>query len=192
MLLLLRYLGKLRECAATTHALGNVGRTVGCFSSPVAASPVERRAVLDAARVAGFVDAQVFSAADCLCAVYARKHPVSPGSKSETVIMVDVGQLQTTVVVASFGESEGGVAEATKNLPAGCPYSVLGVRSDEDLGASHFDGKMFQHFRGMVKKKYSHDVIPGSKQGLRLLLACRCLRELLSTTPTAETAVEVR
>lgn len=43
-----------------------------------------------------------------------------------------------------------------------------------------------------MKKKYAHDVLPGSKQGLRLLLACRRLRELLSTTPTAETSVEVR
>lgn len=124
---------------------------------------------------------------------------MAPGSDPETVIMVDVGQLQTTVVVASFGEGmaasgegEGGVAEATKTPSAGCPYAVLGVRSDEDLGASHFDGKMFQHFREAVKKKYSHDVVPGSKQGLRLLIACRRLRELLSTTPTAETAVEVR
>lgn len=42
-----------------------------------------------------------------------------------------------------------------------------------------------------VKTKYHHDVLPGTKEGLRLLLACRRLRELLSTTPTAETTVEV-
>eukprot|EP00903_Cladosiphon_okamuranus_P005639 g5605.t1 len=199
--ILAMYLGKLRECASATPASGDAGRIVGCFSSPVAASPVERRAVLDAARIAGFADAKVFPASDCLCAVYSRKHPVAPGSNPETVIIVDIGQLQTTVVAASFGEAaaaaaagegEGAdvVAEATKSPSAGCPYSVLGVRSDEDLGASHFDGKMFHHFRGVVKEKYSHDVVPGSKQGLRLLIACRRLRELLSTTPTAETAVE--
>eukprot|EP00752_Nemacystus_decipiens_P016369 g14634.t2 len=196
--ILAMYLGKLRECASATHAPSDVGQTVGCFSSPVAASPVERRAVLDAARIAGFSDAKVFPASDCLCAVYSRKHPVAPGSDPEAVIMVDVGQLQTTVVVASFGEGaaaavgggEGGEAEATKTSATGCPSSVLAVRSDEDLGASHFSGRMFHHFREAVKKKYGHDVVPGSKQGLRLLLACRRLRELLSTTPTAETAVE--
>lgn len=156
---------------------------------------------MDAARIAGFADARVFPASDCLCAVYCRKHPVAPGSDPEIVMMVDVGQLQTTVVVASFGggaaaagetEGEGGEAKATKPSSGGCPYSVLGVRSDEDLGASHFSGEMFKHFRETVKEKYSHDVVPGSKQGLRLLLACRRLRELLSTTPTAETTVEVR
>lgn len=143
---------------------------------------------------------QVFPASDCLCAVYSRKHPVAPGSSPEAVIMIDVGQQQTTVVVASFGEGtaaageegKGGEIKGPKDLSAGCPYSVLGVRSDEDLGAAHFSGKMFRHFREVVKEKYSHDVVPGTKQGLRLLMACRRLRELLSTTPTAETTVEVR
>ncbi|CAM9476852.1 unnamed protein product [Pylaiella littoralis] len=206
--ILAMYLCKLRECAAPADAPVE-GATVppcrGCFSSPVAASPVQRRAVLDAARIAGFADAKVFPASDCLCAVYARKHPVSPASTPETVLMVDVGRLQTTVVVARFGEavlaggSEGDVPEAksdakekpsTAAAAAVCPYSVLAVQSDEDLGAFHFDRRMFQHFQGVVKEKYAHDILPGSKQGLRLLLACRRLRELLSTTPTAETAVE--
>lgn len=43
-----------------------------------------------------------------------------------------------------------------------------------------------------VESKYGHKVLPGTKSGLRLLLACRRLRELLSTTPTAGTTVEVR
>ncbi|CAN0171906.1 unnamed protein product, partial [Ectocarpus fasciculatus] len=203
--ILAMYLCKLRACAAPTQAPGGGGgegatatACKGCFSSPAAASPVERRAVLDAARIAGFADAKVFPASDCLCAVYARKHPVSPGSAPETVIMVDVGRLQTTVVVARFGEGGDGsddpVANADsqqkKNAAAPCPYSVLAVRSNVDLGAFHFDDRMFQHFQGLVKKKYQHDVLPGSKQGIRLLLACRRLRELLSTTPTAETTVE--
>ncbi|CAN0221215.1 unnamed protein product, partial [Ectocarpus sp. 13 AM-2016] len=202
--ILAMYLCKLRACAAPTQASGGSGEGTsatackGCFSSPAAASPVERRAVLDAARIAGFADAKVFPASDCLCAVYAQKHPVSPGSAPETVIMVDVGRLQTTVVVARFGEgggeSDAPVAKADtqqkKNPATPCTYSVLAVRSNVDLGAFHFDDRMFRHFQGLVKKKYEHDVLPGSKQGIRLLLACRRLRELLSTTPTAETAVE--
>ncbi|CAM9498856.1 unnamed protein product, partial [Ectocarpus sp. 12 AP-2014] len=202
--ILAMYLCKLRACATPTQASDGNGEGAsatackGCFSSPAAASPVERRAVLDAARIAGFTDAKVFPASDCLCAVYARKHPVSPGSAPETVIMVDVGRLQTTVVVARFGEgggeSDAPVAKADtqqkRNPAAPCTYSVLAVRSNVDLGAFHFDDRMFRHFQGLVKKKYEHDVLPGSKQGIRLLLACRRLRELLSTTPTAETAVE--
>lgn len=97
--------------------------------------------------------------------MYARKHPVSPASTPETVLMVDVGCLQTTVVVARFGEavlaggSEGDVPEAksdakekpsTAAAAAVCPYSVLAVQSDEDLGAFHFDRRMFQHFQGVV------------------------------------------
>lgn len=60
-----RYLCKLRACAAPTQAPGGgeegaaATACKGCFSSPAAASPVERRAVLDAARIAGFADAKV-------------------------------------------------------------------------------------------------------------------------------------
>lgn len=43
-----------------------------------------------------------------------------------------------------------------------------------------------------VQSRYKQDVQPGTKQGLRLLSGCRRLRELLSTTPTAEVTVEVR
>lgn len=105
----------------------------------------------------------MFPASDCLCAVYARKHPVSPGSAPETVVMVDVGRLQTTVVVARFGEAAdgdgGGEGEGSKSdttkidksaAAVACPYSVLAVRSDEDLGAFHFDRRMFRHFQAAV------------------------------------------
>lgn len=72
--------------------------------------------------------------------------------------MVDVGRLQTTVVVARFGEGGDGsddpVANADsqqkKNAAAPCPYSVLAVRSNVDLGAFHFDDRMFLHFQGLV------------------------------------------
>lgn len=60
-----RYLCKLRACAAEANARsGGDGAASesckGCFSTPVSASPVARRAVLDAARVAGFTDAKVW------------------------------------------------------------------------------------------------------------------------------------
>ncbi len=101
--------------------------------------------------------------------MYARKHPVLvlPGAPPETVAMVDVGRLQTTVVVANFGgpaagaaaegagTDESGAADAKGNKPSAaaaavCSYSVLAVRSDEDLGAFNFDNKMFRHFQGVV------------------------------------------
>lgn len=75
-------------------------------------------------------------------------------------MMVDVGHLQTTVVVARFGEGGGesdipvakADSEQKKNAAVPCPYSVLAVRSNVDLGAFHFDDRMFQHFQGLVSE----------------------------------------
>lgn len=92
--------------------------------------------------------------------------------------MVDMGRLQTNVLVARFGRpipaesGEGGgdggadEAEASKGEAAskeeqqqqqaagevatGYPFSVLKVASDHDLGAFSFDQRMFEHFREQV------------------------------------------
>lgn len=97
--------------------------------------------------------------------------------------MIDMGRLQTTVIVACFGEEmsdeeAGGIGEPADDQTAGvtgsdtpaaksskgsttvksingkdkCPYTVLAVRSDEDLGALNFDHRMFQHFAGVVSE----------------------------------------
>lgn len=124
---------------------------------------------------------QVFPASDCLCAVYARKHPVLPGAPPETVAMVDIGRLQTTVVLANFGgpaagaagegagtdesgaaDAEGKKTSAAAAAAAVCSYSVLAVRSDEDLGAFNFDNKMFRHFQGVVSQPASQPARSGS------------------------------
>ena len=57
-----RYLCKLRSCAAESKAPGGsneMAQLRGCFSSPESDAPAKRRALLDAARVAGFADPKV-------------------------------------------------------------------------------------------------------------------------------------
>ena len=79
-----------------------------------------------------------------------------------------MGRLQTTVVVSRFGEEGkqeekgeekeagasgdggGGGGESSRRGSAGCPYSVLARRNDDDLGAFSFDLRMFDHFQGQV------------------------------------------
>ncbi|CAN0500866.1 unnamed protein product, partial [Discosporangium mesarthrocarpum] len=45
-------------------------------------------------------------------------------------------------------------------------------------------------FPAQLKTSRGVEIQPGTKQGLRLLAACRRLRELLSTIPVASTTVE--
>lgn len=116
---------------------------------------------------------QVFPAADCLCAVYARKHPVPPGATPQVILIVDMGRLQTTVVVARFGQEGTGAVdcEATEMQSATkCPYSVLAVRGDEDLGAFNFDDRMFRHFQGAVSVGVMHALCVVKRS-----LACACV-----------------
>lgn len=78
-----------------------------------------------------------------------------------------MGRLQTTVIVARFGEEGGqeeakekevadasgggdGPGESGKRASVGCPYSMLARQSDEDLGAFSVDLRMFDHFQGQV------------------------------------------
>lgn len=81
--------------------------------------------------------------------------------------MVDMGHLQTTVIVASFGgeDGDGGDGDQESSAPPTteamtstkgsaanrCPYKVLAVRSDQELGALSFDERMFQHFGAEVR-----------------------------------------
>ncbi|CAM9918324.1 unnamed protein product, partial [Discosporangium mesarthrocarpum] len=99
--LLAMLIAKLRSCA-----MKRVGETgdlrLGCFSCSPAASLTHRRAVLDAAKIAGFQEAKVFTAPECLCAAYAQKHPVLPGADPEPILMVDMGHLQTSISVSRF------------------------------------------------------------------------------------------
>lgn len=123
---------------------------------------------------------QAFPASQCLCAAYAKKHPVGPDSEPETLLIVDMGQLQTTVVVARFGEIDeeesepapavgeaGGVESSASTEAEGkskskankfrkgaikCPFKVLNIKCDRDLGACSFDQQMFEHFVGKVRK----------------------------------------
>lgn len=63
---------------------------------------------------------------------------------------MDMGKLHTTMVVARLGrEKQEENAENDKDETS-CPYSVLAVRSDDNLGAFHYDQRMFEHFQGVV------------------------------------------
>ena len=63
----------------------------------------------------------------------------------------------------------------------------LATRQDLDLGAMHFDVRIFQH---LAQVKGAGDPTPGSKRGLRLLGGAERLRKLLSQIRDASVTVE--
>lgn len=127
------------------------------FAVPKAFPPAHAKALLDAAAVAGLgpEDVMVTTATDALLAAYRQKHPAgefaADGGERRTVLLVDVGYAQTSVVVFAMGAE-------------GFPL-VLAEAYDAALGASNVDDRLFAHFAGEIAQKYGAEegaVAPGA------------------------------
>ena len=81
--------------------------------------------------------------------------------------LVEMGHTHSTVVILRVSE-EGPIKLATGY--------------DSELGALHFDIKLFDHYAKTFKANGSVEsmIEPGSKRGLRLLTGCERIRKLLS------------
>lgn len=92
-----------------------------------------------------------------------------------------MGHTQSTAVVVKIGSFESNdVPLATK----------LSHATNDNLGALHFDLKLFEHFSSICGVKHGGAVIPGSKRGQRLILGCERIRKLLSQLPESSITVE--
>jgi molecular chaperone DnaK (HSP70) len=92
-----------------------------------------------------------------------------------------MGHTQSTAVVVKIGSFESNDAPlATK----------LSHATNDNLGALHFDLKLFEHFSSICAAKHGGAVIPGSKRGQRLILGCERIRKLLSQLPESSITVE--
>jgi hypothetical protein len=148
------------------------------------------RAVREACTIAG-IDLKIVStidASDCLVATYARKiqglrAPEKASLEGKTVVLIEMGHTQSTVVVIKIGSFE-----ATDSPIA----TKLSHSNDCDLGGLNFDMKLFDHFSSVCEKKQGGGgpVVPGSKRGQRLILGCERIRKLLSQLPESSITVE--
>jgi len=117
---------------------------------------------------------------DCLIATYSRKlQALRPSDRSalngKKGLLIEVGHTQTTIVIVSI-DNEG-------------PSKVCFSHSDS-IGALYFDLLLFEHFSKIVQDKHCSKVVPGSKQGQRLLGGCERIRKLLSQLPESSITVE--
>jgi heat shock protein 4 len=174
----------LRHLYEEVHkAYGN--NAVVCFPLHPNASNSVARAYKEAAQIAGLEENKIFLAdsSDCLVATYARKITGLGGAEKcnligKNVILIDMGHTETTVVAVRYNDKE-------STLP-----QKLGVAFDENLGAYHFDLKLFEHFAHICEVKHKVKILPGTKQGKRLLAGCERIRKLLSQLSESEITVE--
>lgn len=127
----------------------------------------------------------LYQSSDCLLSSYHRKilalgGPKEVGLLGKYVMIVDIGHLFTNIIVVQYPENYEGDAEPKK----------IDVQFDSDLGAYHFDLKIFDYFAKQVEEKYKEKIVFNSKRGTRLLAGCERIRKLLSQLNEASITIE--
>jgi len=133
----------------------------------------ERRAVLDAAQIAGLNVLRLMNENLAVAVSYGllRKLPAEPIK----VLFVDVGASHTNASVVLFHESK---------------LQVLSAATDPQFGGRSFDLFLFNHFAEQIKQKYKMDVTTNVKATLKLFKEAAAVKIKLSANNTVPWAVE--
>ncbi|CAG0913391.1 unnamed protein product [Notodromas monacha] len=161
-------LTKLRDIADA--AIG--GRTVDCvISVPSYFTDPERRALLDAATIAGFNVLKQMNDSTAVALAYGLYRTDLPNveEKPRNVVFVDVGYSSMQVYAAAYNKGK---------------LKMLSCVSDPTLGGRDLDLALAQHFRNEFIGKYKMDVATNSRAWLRLTTEVEKLKKQMSANST--------
>ena len=165
---------------------------------------------LYAAYAAGMEHTRVVETSSAYASCYQQKFPefvqpsdndkVEEEAKSPTtkaILVVDMGQSQTTVAVVQGGGGEGNSSKVDgddKNVKEETTSSVsqpviLSSSRHKSLGAGSMDIQLWKHFCSTLKI-LPNDTPKSSRRSKRLLEGCQKLKELLSQLPQATVTVD--
>jgi len=132
-----------------------------------------RRAILDAASIAGLTVLSLMNETLALAVTYGllRKLP----KEEIKVCFVDVGASHTNAAVYAFSEGK---------------IRTLGVASDERFGGRNFDMILFNHLAQDIKNRYKMDVTTNPKAAFKLMNCCKRTKTTLSANLTVPWSVE--
>lgn len=109
---------------------------------------VQRRALLDAANIAGLNVLRLINETTAVALQYGILKPL-PKDQELKCLFVDVGHSTTQVSLVSFTEGK---------------LTVLGTAADRNLGGRDFDELLVTHFKNYIKEKYKMDVVRKTKE----------------------------
>ncbi|KAG0222758.1 heat shock protein 70 family [Mortierella sp. GBAus27b] len=168
------YLTKLKEITAN--------ETKAPVSDCVIAIPswytdVQRRAVLDAAEIAGLNPLRLINDSTAIALGYGITKTDLPEDKEKprNVCFIDVGHSSYTVSVVSFVKGQ---------------LTVKSRAFDKHFGGRDFDRMLVDHFAAQFKTKYGIDVKSNGKALIRLMTGCERLKKVLSANPEAPLNIE--
>lgn len=183
-----RYLGEARVFTATqvfATMLGNLKEIAQknlnaavvdcCIGIPIYFTDLQRRAVLDAATIAGLHPLHLIHETTATALAYGIYKTDLPENDQLNVAFVDVGHASMQVCIAGFKKGQ---------------LKVLAHSYDRSLGGRDFDEALFHHFAAKFKEEYKIDVYQNARASLRLRTACEKLKKVLSANPEAPLNIE--
>ncbi|KAL2332389.1 hypothetical protein Fmac_019970 [Flemingia macrophylla] len=146
-----------------------------CIGIPVYFTDLQRRAVLDAATIAGLHPLRLFHETTATALAYGIYKTDLPENDQLNVAFVDVGHASMQVCIAGYKKGQ---------------LKVLAHSYDRSLGGRDFDEVLFNHFAAKFKEEYRIDVYQNARACIRLRAACEKLKKVLSANPEAPLNIE--
>ncbi|XP_016440765.1 heat shock 70 kDa protein 14 [Nicotiana tabacum] len=183
-----RYLGEMRSFTPT-QVLGmvfsdlkiiaeknlNAAVVDCCIGIPVYFTDLQRRAVMDAATIAGLHPLRLIHETTATALAYGIYKTDLPENDQLNVAFVDIGHASMQVCIAGFKKGQ---------------LKILAHSFDRSLGGRDFDEALFQHFAAKFKEEYKIDVFQNARACIRLRAACEKLKKVLSANPEAPLSIE--
>lgn len=167
------YLGKLRDIASNELKTGvsDIVITVpGWFTD------IQRRALLDAAQIAGLNCLRLINDTTAVALGYGiTKSDLPEPENPRHVVFVDVGHSSTSASVVAFSKGR---------------LDVKATAYDRHAGGRDIDYALVQHFAAEFKEKYKIDVLSSPKATFRLAAGCDKVKKVLSANAEAPLNVE--
>lgn len=167
------YFGKLRDITANelkTAVSDLVIAVPGWYTD------IQRRAMLDAAQIAGLNALRLINDATAVALGYGiTKLDLPEPENPRHVMFVDVGHSSMSVSVIAFSKGQ---------------LSVKAAAYDRHLGGRDIDYALIQYFAAEFNAKYHIDVLSNPKATFRLLVGCEKLKKILSANHEAPLNVE--
>ncbi|XP_019455356.1 PREDICTED: heat shock 70 kDa protein 15-like isoform X3 [Lupinus angustifolius] len=146
-----------------------------CIGIPVYFTDLERRAVLDAATIAGLRPLHLIHETTATALAYGIYKTDLHETDQLNVAFVDIGHASMQVCIAGFKKGQ---------------LKILAHSYDRSLGGRDFDEVLFNYFAAKFKEEYKIDVFQNARASLRLRAACEKLKKVLSANPEAPLNIE--
>lgn len=146
-----------------------------CIGIPIYFTDLQRRAVMDAATIAGLHPLRLMHETTATALAYGIYKTDLPENEQLNVAFIDIGHASMQVCIAGFKKGQ---------------LKILAHSFDRCLGGRDFDEVLFNHFVEKFKVDYKIDVLQNAKACLRLRAGCEKLKKVLSANPEAPMNIE--